>query len=201
MAATLAGRRLTEAHRLAQARLGAQTVARMRTIWRLMDPDDVDGSFDRWLAAALPLIQAQRSTSSQLAVNYLTLMKQMEFGPQARLDPVIAFPAAFRAVSTSLLVTGPLSVKRAMSRGVPIGRAWDTAEAASSASAMRFALEGGRETITGTTRADPQARGFVRVASGNACNFCEDLAGIEFADDAVFQAHDGCSCTAEPVYR
>jgi hypothetical protein len=94
-----------------------------------------------------------------------------------------------------------LSVKRAMTRGVPLARALDIAEAASSAAGMRHALDGGRETVMGTVRSDPQARGYQRVASSNACRYCSDLAGIRFADDHVFQAHDGCSCSSEPVYR
>lgn len=195
----LQGRRLTEAHRLAQARLGAQTVARMRVIWPLLHPDNLDGTFDQWLLAAVPIIRGQRTASARLAANYLALFKALDESPP--FTAVLQETVDTKALTTSLLVTGPLSIKRAMVRGVPLERAVDIAEAASSAAAMRHSLEGGRETIGATVRADPQAKGFVRVASGKACGFCADLAGIEFADDHVFQAHDGCSCSSEPVYR
>lgn len=199
--ASLAARRLTEAHRLTQVRLGAQTVQRLRAVWPMLDPNKLDATFQRWLVAALPIIEAQRATSTRLASAYLTTFKTIETGGGPRVPIVKSGSASLEAVTTSLLVTGPLSIKNAMSRGVDLSRAVDIAEAASSASGMRYALDGGRETILETVRADPEAKGFVRVASGNACNFCEDLAGQELPDDEAFQAHDGCSCTSEPVYR
>lgn len=202
MAATLQASRLTEAHRLAQARLGAVTVARMRTIWRLLNPDALDATFPDWLAAAYPIVQAQRSTSARLAANYLTAFKTLELGTAARIAPVLSETADRQSVATSLLVTGPISVKRAMERGVQLARALPVAEAASSAAAMRHALDGGRQTILQTLRADPDARGWVRVASGGACDFCARLDGKRHpTDDADFPAHDGCSCSQEPAYR
>ena len=202
--ATLTARRLTESHRLAQARLGAITVARMRALWALLDPEALDSTFDRWLLAALPVIQGQRSTSARLAGNYLAAFKALELGVSARPVTVLDETADPSAVTTSLLVTGPLSIKRAMGRGVPIRRAVDVAQAASSAAAMRHVLDGGRRTITDTVRADRQALGWARVTSGNSCPFCSLLAGrgaVYGEASADFEAHDGCSCSAEPVYR
>lgn len=197
--ASPAARRLTEAHRLTQARLGAQTVQRLRAVWPLLDPADLDGTFQRWLTVALPVVQTQRSTSSSLAASYLQAFKTIEVGTAH--PATLATKLSVKAATTSLLVTGPLSVKRAMSRGLDLDDAMDTAEAASAASGMRYALDGGRETILCTLLNDRDARGFTRVASGNACNFCEDLTGQTFGTDEVFPAHDGCSCTSEPVYR
>lgn len=198
--ATAAGRRLTEAHRLAQLRLGTVTVRQMRTIWHLLDPADLDRSFEAWLTTALPIVQAQRFASAQIAANYLRTFRQIETGTPA--TPVLNADMNHAVVSTSLLVTGPVSIKRAMTRGVPLVRALQTAEAASAAAAMRHALDGGRETVSATLRADSQAIGYERVASGNACAFCADLDGKFHRDDtADFPAHDGCSCSQEPVYR
>jgi hypothetical protein len=202
LAATLQASRLTEAHRLAQLRLGVVTVARMRTIWRLLNPEALDATYPEWLAAAYPIVQAQRSTSARLAANFLTAFKTLELGTAARLAPVLSETADREAVATSLLVTGPLSVKRAMARGIQVAKAMPVAEAASSAAAMRHALDGGRQTINQTLRADPDAQGWVRVASGSACQFCTRLDGKRHpTDDADFPAHDGCSCSQEPVYR
>lgn len=200
--ASQAARRLTDAHRLAQARLGVQTVARMRVIWPLLNPDNLDGSFDQWLLAAVPLIQAQRAGSARLAANYLAAFKTLELGTGAKSTPVLDETANVATVTTSLLVTGPLSVKRAMTRGIPLVKALSTAQAASSASAMRHVLDGGRGTVMRTLNADRHASGWARVSSGNACRFCKDLDGKFHRDDtADFAAHDGCSCSQEPVYR
>lgn len=198
---TPAGRRLTEAHRLAQLRLGSLTVERMRAIWRLLDPERLDGTFEDWLTTAIPIIAAQRQASARLAGAYLTALRAIEVGLEDNLTPVLREEPDRQALAASLLVTGPLSVKRAMTRGVSIQQAMGVAEAASAASSMRHALDGGRETITATVGADPRADGYQRVASAGACFCCSKLAGIRFAHDRVFRAHDGCSCNAEPVYR
>lgn len=192
MAATLAGRRLTEAYRLAQIRLGAQTVAQMRAVWRLLDPTDLDGTFEQWLVVALPVIQAQRSASSRLAAEYLDLFATIE--GHRPITPVVAGRADTRAVTTSLMVTGPVSIKRAVAVGAPLETAIDVAEASSAAAAVRHVLNGGRETVTAT------APRYQRVTSGKACAYCSSIAGITFQGDDIFKAHDGCACSAEPVF-
>jgi len=202
VAATVQGRRLTEAHRLAQARLGARTVARMRTLWPLLDPTNLDGSFDRWLSAAVPIVRAQRTSSARLAANYTTTLKTLETGVPAPIVLAESLPTA--QVTTSLLVTGPYRLRSALARGVPLVRALSTAEATSASAAMRLALNGGRETIVEMVRADRDAVGWARAASGSACAFCATLAsrGAVYREDTVdFQAHDHCSCNAEPIYR
>lgn len=204
MASTLAASRLTEAHRLAQVRLGALTVDQMHTIWPLLDPTDLDGSFARWLRAATPVVGRQRATSARLAANYLTAFRVLELGADVpAIVPTLSEVVAADQLATSLLVTGPVSIKRAMIRSVPLAKAVDVAEAASSATGMRFALNGGRETLVATVNADREARGWTRVTSGNACAFCSMLAdrgGVYTEASGDFAAHDGCNCGVEPSY-
>jgi hypothetical protein len=198
--ASAAARRLTHAHRVAQGHLGLQTIARMRLLWPLLDPNKLDTTFDRWLLAAVPVVQAQRSISARLAANYLATFKVLELGVGARIAPVLEETVDPTALATSLLVTGPVSIKRAMMRSLAIDQAVDIAEASSSAAAMRHVLDGGRDTILSTGKADRDATGYERVTSGKACDYCSEREGIRFDDDVVFRPHDGCQCTAEPVY-
>ena len=107
MAATAAARRLTEQHRLAQNRVGVATLTAIRAAWRLLDPEDIDGTVDRWVAAVLPIIQSQRATSARLAGNYMTAFRTLEVGTSATAPAVLAEPVAAEAVATSMLVTGP----------------------------------------------------------------------------------------------
>lgn len=193
--------RLVEAHRLAQLRLGFALIRRMRPLWRILKPSDLDGSFQDWLRTVVPVVQAQRSISSTLAANYYTTLRELEMGEG--FAPILAGPADFRALSTSMLVTGPVSVKAALKRAVPLGAALDIAEARAARAAMRHALNGGRETLLETMRADHGARGWRRTTSGNPCKFCSMLAGrgaVYSKDTADFQAHDGCSCGVAPVW-
>lgn len=204
MASTLLASRLTEAHRVAQLRLGVLTVDQMRTIWPLLDPADLDGTFARWLRAATPVIGRQRATSSRLSANYLTTFRRLELGPDVEpIVPTLSEVVATKQLATSLLVTGPISIKRAMTRSVPLERALDVANGTSAAAGMRLALDGGRDTLMKTIDNDPRAGRWSRVTSGNACDFCELLAerGAVYASDTVdFEAHDHCSCMPEPGY-
>lgn len=205
MAATSAGSRLTEAHRLAQARLGAQTVRALRAVFPLLDPTDLDGTFARWLTGVLPIIRSQHTLSARLAANYLTTFRTLEIGADAApMVPVLAADVSADAVSTSMLVTGPVSIRSNLARKVPLVRAMTIAEANVARSGMRHALNGGRDTILGTVRSDSTALGWARTTSGSACSFCALLASrgpVYGADTVDFQAHDGCSCSSEPVYR
>lgn len=202
VAATAQGRQLTEAHRLAQVALGAQTVKAMRAIWPLLDPTAIDATVERWLTAAIPIVTAQRASSARLAGNYLATFKALEVRT-AQLPLVLDDAPVVEAVTTSLLVTGPHRLRKALSISTPLIHALSTAEAGSSAAAMRHVLNGGRSTITGTVAADPRAAGWARVTSGAACEFCSMLEGrgAVYSEGTVdFEAHDGCACTAEPVF-
>jgi hypothetical protein len=204
VASTVEARRLTEAHRLAQARLGAEAVREMVAAWPLLDLEDLDGTVERWLRVAVPLVQRRREQSAALAGRYYTTFRELEAGAAARFVPTLATLAAPTAVETSLLVTGPVSIKQAMSRGELLDQAADVARSRTAGEAMRHVLAGGRSTITTSVAADPVALGWARVTSGNACAFCRLIAsrGPVFSEDTVdFEAHGSCSCSGEPVYR
>lgn len=205
MAATVAAARLTETHRVTQVRLGARTVAQLRAAWGLLDPADLDATYQRWLKVAIPIVQSNRAVSARVAAAYLAAFRRAELGTVAGLSVVLAAPADVKAVATSLLVAGPWSVKKAMTRGVDLARAVDVAEARSSAAAMRHSLDGGRATIIDTVAGDGEALGWARVASATSCAFCAMTAsrGPDYGSEASasFEAHDGCQCGAEPVYR
>jgi hypothetical protein len=205
MAATAEATRLTEAHRLAQVRIGTDTIRAMFAVWPLLDPDDLDGTIERWLLTLRPVIAAQRTSSARLAANYLTTFKALEVGVGAATPTVLAEALTEEAIISSLTVTGPIRAKQAIARGTPVAKAMETAKATSAFAGMRHALNGGRETTLRTVDQDREAYGWARATSGQPCHFCAMLAsrGPVYKGErtADFEAHDHCSCTAEPVYR
>jgi hypothetical protein len=197
---TAAGQRLTQAHRIAQRRLGAQTIARLLQVWSLLDPDDLDATITAWLLAAEPIVRNSHLASVALASDYARTHRAAETGTIEPPPPVANPVLELGALRTSLTVTGPVSVKQAMLRGVPLAKAMDTAKAAHSAAGMRHALSGGREYLVTFSDIDPDVYGFRRVTSGGSCKYCSDLAQVVFDTGRAFEAHDGCSCTVAPVY-
>lgn len=77
--------------------------------------------------------------------------------------------------------------------------------------AVRSLIEGGvqrrilnaaRETITGSSVADPRARGWQRVGHGE-CGWCLMLisrGAVYSKATADFSSHDSCRCTAQPAW-
>lgn len=203
MASTAATAALTESHRLAQARIGAETVRQMLAIWPLLDPSAVDETMTTWLRAAAPIVQSQRQASAYLAANYVTTFRSLELGlDQVAVQPVLAAPADPAALVTSLTVTGPWKLKAAQPQ--ELAKVIDISRASSARAAMRHSLNGGRDTVLHTAAADDNAVGWQRVTSAKPCAFCAMLASrgpvYRSEHSAQFHPHDGCHCAAEPVY-
>jgi hypothetical protein len=197
------GRRLTEVHRQTQLRIGRLTVVQAHSLFPLLDPKDVDGTFHRWFDAVHRLVQAHRIASARAAASYYTTLRNLEVPDAPGYVPKAAPLLNRQRLAVSLLVTGAISIKNNTARAVNLTKAADIADARSAGESMRYALEGGRDTITESTAADPAAVGWQRVASANACDFCTELAdqGFTGGEDAVsFPAHGLCSCTAEPAF-
>ncbi|PFG16285.1 hypothetical protein ATK74_0819 [Propionicimonas paludicola] len=95
--------------------------------------------------------------------------------------------------------------------GIPALVGWATSEATSDA-AFQQLLWGGlerrltnfsRNTIIRSSVADPKARGWMRVAHGDSCDFCKMLAtrgGVYTTTTVRFGAHDHDKCQAAPSW-
>lgn len=204
MAASPAAARLTEAHRLAQARLAAVVVRQMLALWPLLDPERLDATVARWLSMTVPVVRRQRIVSARLTGQYLQAFRAVELGTVERFTPSVADDVAVEAVTASLVVTGPASIKSAMRRGVRLEQAVEAARVRVAGAAMRHTLAGGRDTLTATARSDTRALGWARATSARPCPFCAMLAsrGAVYGSESVhFAAHDHCSCSGEIRYR
>lgn len=205
MASTTEAHQLTEAHRLAQARLAAQSVQQLLASWHVLDLKQIDATLERWLLVTVPLVDAQRTKSARLAGNYLKTFRALELGSTSGFTPTLVEHVAPEAVATSLTVTGPYALRASLGRGKPFDDAVDSAAAGMARAGMRQVLGGGRDTINESVKSDKQALGWARATSGNACAFCAMTASrgavYKSEDAAGFEAHDGCHCEPEPIYR
>lgn len=196
MATTTAGRLLTDAHRRGQARIAAQVAERTLALWPLLDLADLDATSARWLTATRPVVASAHSESASLSDAYYRQYRVSETGIPDDLDVVTYRPLPTNQVSTSLLVTGPISIKS--------GSTLDTAAARMAAAAGRLALAGGRDRVGQMLETDPLVRRVRRITSPNCCAFCAMLATRDqlppFAGSFFFEAHDNCMCQPEVSY-
>lgn len=194
--------RLTDQHRKAQRALQLATVRDVLKLWPALDVTRLDRTYPAWETAVATLIQRNRATSAGLAAAYLRAFRAAHIGLED-FTPQIAGAAPAEQVSTVLRVTSVVAIKNSMQRGVPLEKAAQQAFVLTSGDASRLVLDAGRETIVDSVRADPEAGGWQRVTDGNACQFCQMLAGrghVYSADTADFASHAHCGCSAVPVY-
>lgn len=205
MAATSEGRRLTEQHRLAQARLGADTVNRLMNLWVILNAETGRLKVDEWVGAVEMVIDRQYGVSAAMAREYYTTFRVAELAEASRLleFPTPVLPAA--TVRASMIATGPARIASALAGGMDLPAATLRAQVASAREAMRLSLAGGRRQLLGAVEADTAALGWARVSSGAPCAFCAMLLSrgpvYKTQRTASFQSHPSCGCTAEPFFK
>jgi len=203
MASTVAGTQLTEQHRTAQLALRALALRQVLAIWPAFDVEDAARSWPPVEAALLSVIGERRAVSASLAAGYFEAFRRAE-GISGIVKPVLTgFDAdAVARARTSLQVTGYVTTERLKALRHP--EPARTALVRVSGAVARHTLDGGRETLQASVRADRRAIGWARATSGSACSFCAMLASrgpVYEQGTGDFQAHDHCACSLEPIYR
>jgi hypothetical protein len=157
--------------RNAQLQLRARVVRSLLGLWPMLDMERLDATFPTWALSAGQLILDQHSASSSLAAQYLTAARYVAGVPGS---PIIvpASPLPAEQIARSLRTTSVIAVKQAMTAGQTITQASANAFVLSSGAASRLVLNGGRDTVVQSVKADPRARGYQRVTSGKPCEYC-----------------------------
>lgn len=203
MAATFAGAQLTVQHRSAQLAVRAVTLRQVLGVWPAFDPQHIATSWPPVENALMAIIGQRRTDSATTAAAYFQSFRAAERigGTAAPVVSTFGASAAARA-QTSLQVTGFVTTERLTALRYPDPAR--TALVRVSGAVVRHVLDGGRETLIASVRADRRALGWARATSGNPCSFCAMLAsrGPAYGErTGDFQSHDHCACSLEPVYR
>lgn len=203
MAETQQGRRLTEAHRVAQLELAGQAIVGAAAVWDTLKPNDIDGTREDWLALELALVGYYDRESADLAGEYLTQYRQVEGAPGPIVD-LDAFDAGTAA--RSLDGYGPGAILHRVARqGVAVVDAKDASLLNFQGAVQRQVLQGGRRVIDRSALANPRSRGWRRVTDGDPCAFCALVAsrGPVYQSEATARGgrryHIACGCTVEEV--
>lgn len=227
MAITVEGARLTEAHRVAQARNAAAVALLVKRYFGVVvDARRLSVTSEAWLAAVLPVILRGRVTSANLAASYASNFRVLEGVEPLNTQrfPAILDKTPEEAIRRSLIVTGPVALQRQMRlisgraltplQETQLEKAMTSAATTAGGSAMRHTLNASRDTIVNATVEDKKALGYVRVTKDDPCYFCAMLAsrGPVYEKDSFdesdprftgfgdFKVHDSCACSLEPTY-
>lgn len=195
--------RISERHRAAQARLQALVTTDIARIFPYLDINNLDQSFQSFYEAALSVITARRTISASLGASYYQQIRNDYNLPDTFIPFLEAAPNP-QQIFNSLLVTGPISMKSNLAKGVDAQRARDAGLVNVAKAAQRHVINGGRATILGAVRRDSRSVGWARLTDGTPCAFCALLASrgpaYKSQTTASFRSHDGCGCTPVPVF-
>lgn len=208
MALTAEGRSLTEANRVAQLALAAQSDRVARALWSRLDVADLDRSTPAWLGANVAAARRFFNDSVATARDYVEEYRAAEIG--ATPGPIVEPEFDTADMRQTLLLAGPVRVKLLVKHGASPDSAQAGAAKKFSGIMRRQVLSGGRQLVDLTTRDDSKAIGWRRVTDGNPCSFCAMLASrgpvygsqqrAEGIAGSGLRYHGHCGCTAEIVY-
>lgn len=204
MALTSLGRALTDRHRRGQVRLGAGAVVESLATWRLLDLADLDASTPTWLAVQVGLMQQRYATSADLAERYVTDFRAAEIGTSSGVVLRSTFNEA--AATATLLGNGPRLTKMLIGRGADPEAAFARASREVLGRSQKWVLNGGRQTVMASARANPRTRQWRRVSDGHPCAFCAMLVSRSLVRAGTyrtppdFKTHDYCGCTVEETF-
>lgn len=191
---------LTSAHRRQVLGLTAVTIRDLRLLWQAFDPNDRT-TWDRFALPATTLIRAQQQVAVALGSRYYTALRAKAghgLTPnEVTLRPIELEP---ERVQASMTATGLAGTYGALGAGKPMAAALDNGFVRVAMAAHRMVASGSRDAVAAAVRSDAQARGWTRQAGGSPCSWCAERDGVRMTNDEVFQAHDGCSCVAEPAW-
>lgn len=194
---------LSELHRLSQSKLQTVVAGDVAKVFPLLDVTNVDKTFGAYYDGMKQVITARRTVSSSLSASLYSGIRK-DAGITNLFTPVLNSAINEKQLFTSLLVTGPISIKRSLAAGASIEQANANALTSTIRASQRHVANGGRGTIINAGNRDKSAKGWARLTDSKPCSFCAMLASrgpvYKSEGSSRFRSHDGCGCSAVPVF-
>ena len=201
MASLSRSRIITDVYRRAVIGVRDTAAATAGSLWRGVDPTDIDETLPPVLSAIGFVVAVAQSQTATLAGVYMSAFSLSETG----VDRPFAVDASLYAGRTqdgrpvsSVLVLSSVSMKLAAGRGGSIPTI-AAAGLARTVRTVRTEVVSGARTAQRDMMGDDRISGYYRVSSGDPCLACAGLAGQKSSTDDPFPVHGACRCTAEPV--
>lgn len=173
----------------------------------LLDPKNIDATRVLWQEKMVEVVQQYHGLSQARAVAYLNRYRVADIGTLS--GPLVRPGVDVAATRGMLDATGPQAFKKLVGEGVPEYVAFQRMSEQVAVAARREIMAGGRGVVRESTREDPRAIGWRRVAAPDSCSFCAMLVTRGPAYTSMARAlakgngdpyHYRCGCTVEPVY-
>jgi hypothetical protein len=200
VAATAEGRALTQQHRSAQLAIRSGVLRDVQQLWQTVDPADLSHTIRPFADASSVLVRDGNRRSAALAGRYVDQLRQAE-RVRGALAILAGDPPRRHVIAGALRGSALRGIITARQAGFSLDAAARRGFVRAAGSASSLVLDGGRQVVEETVRADRHAVGWMRVTSADPCAFCASLAAegpTKSREIHAFHDHDGCS--VEPVY-
>lgn len=189
-----------EKQQAAQVALVALMLRDFAKVWHLLNPSELDKSLPEWIAAVHAIIVRYGQMSATLAADHYE---------EARLAAKVRKPFHVTLPDDppeGLVDTGMRwAVRNVWDRNPEtLPERVQAAQTMAENVAIKDVVDLARITTVEAVHEDPEAVGWARVARPDACYFCRMLTtrgGVYTSETVKFRAHNGCRCTAEPVFK
>lgn len=200
-----------EDHYLTQAALVALLADELKSLWPILDLENLDGTLPEYKIEAGALVEQFGDAAISLSADHYEAMRDLARIKTPFRIPLVP-PPAIRKVNGYIdaATQGMLDILTA--EGDLIAAEFEAEIQASIDSALQaLVMDAGRLEIITAADEDREAKGWARVVRPEACSFCLILAArgpiYKSRESASFKAHmrfDGkggdCRCTPQPIF-
>lgn len=191
-------------HQEERARLAMATARAAGVLWRRLDRDNLQGSWQQLLPELLLVVTGAQSAAAASTDPYLQRLLGDDPGraESDQLDPQALAGIAPDGRSLAGLLMYPLwATLRALARGASVAFAWASGAAVLDLLVRTVIADTGRAADLVGMIVRPAITSYVRVVELPACARCIVLASREYTLSTGFQRHPRCDCTMAPVTR
>ena len=183
----------------AQAMVRHLVYAGVATAWQQLgsyNEEDVD----RFVEIAVPIVLAGQVQAVALTEAYV--MRRLGLAPRGLSVDELIGPAVRGGVSLEEVYRRPfVNVWTALSKNEPWEVAVNAGEARATASAEMDVQLSHRASYDAIKEANPRIKGYRRVASAGACDFCALVNGAFVKSASAMPLHNRCGCGLDPVMQ
>ena len=191
---------LTAAYQGELKRTRLAVAARVGANWKRM-PDYRDDRIPAFLAASLPVVKAGQQRTIALTSAYTA--KKLGV-PPVGLDVESIIDDIRGGVSADEVYRRPFETVWGAIYTIGIAAAIEKGLARLQSTAEMDLAMSGRDSLLAFGRdsgSSDQIVGWVRVADGGCCDFCQSIDGAHTGPDEPQPLHNRCGCTADPITR
>jgi hypothetical protein len=189
-------------HYRRQQQIAGRAVIAGRRAWRLLDVNDLDGSWPRVLRLLLPLTVAAQTASVTGSASYVprALNEQdLTDEPAGEIVPDSLTGSASDGRPLDTLLYSPVTtVKSRIGGGAATQQAMTSGGLALDAILATQVADAGR-IATGVGITARRNVGYIRMLNPPSCSRCAILAGKFYRWNAGFQRHINCDCVHVPT--